>query len=527
MNSRLLSIAGVWIVLSPGTFLAQSDAGAIVRKEGKHVALELKKQHWEILKDPDAYLKKLDAAYEAYAELVGGTPFNGDKMRILEVDEYPGGWAVAGNPVKWHSKYVAESLEQINQGDCLFGLLHEMGHNFDLDYKWVWNAEFFANLKMVYALEKAKLRVRMSDQAFDYADPKGAPIEAYYRDLAGGSARATHAEDDKPLRDWFNHGDAATHKFLLLKKEFGWEPFAKTFKAIQALSGESVPDTNETKLALFIHVFGNACSRELWKRFQDWGFPIVKPDVYDPKASASDFGKKLRSASQFFKGFRYLMGKDGEEGWVEVRSTPLVEFEYGLRSHSVSSIVYTINKKYTKFSAIAFPRGGGRVEFKIKLDGKEAWASGVLKGDDEARPVELDAKGVQVMELVITDGGDGINCDAADWIDAYFTDGQNRKVYLDDVKPDSAKQGWGTLQTKHDLKGQKASVRVKQFPKEEVTIQVTLDGQMLKLEKSESPGIYRAKTKIKRTKEAFVQWEVHSKEHGFSLKHLLPSAEKP
>ena len=60
----------------------------------------------------------------------------------------------------------------------------------------------------------------------------------------------------------------------------------------------------------------------------------------------------------------------------------------------------------------------GSVEFIVIGDDKILWRSGVLKGGEAAKPVDVNLAGVQTLVLRVTDGGDGESNDHADWADA-------------------------------------------------------------------------------------------------------------
>ncbi len=60
----------------------------------------------------------------------------------------------------------------------------------------------------------------------------------------------------------------------------------------------------------------------------------------------------------------------------------------------------------------------GTVAFEIRADGERSFTTGVLTNADAARPITADVTGAQVVHLVVTDGGDGIDSDHADWADA-------------------------------------------------------------------------------------------------------------
>lgn len=95
-------------------------------------------------------------------------------------------------------------------------------------------------------------------------------------------------------------------------------------------------------------------------------------------------------------------------------------FSRGLGTHAASRIVYTLDGKYSRFQswvgadAAHFPS----VTFEVWADGKQLWKSGLMTRDDPAKKVDLDVKGVQQLELVAGDGGNGISGDHADWADA-------------------------------------------------------------------------------------------------------------
>lgn len=95
-------------------------------------------------------------------------------------------------------------------------------------------------------------------------------------------------------------------------------------------------------------------------------------------------------------------------------------FLRGLGTHAASRIVYALDGKYSRFQSMVgadaahFPS----ITFEVWADGKELWKSGLMTRDDPAKKVDLDVKGVQKLELVVGDGGNGISGDHADWADA-------------------------------------------------------------------------------------------------------------
>jgi alpha-galactosidase len=101
------------------------------------------------------------------------------------------------------------------------------------------------------------------------------------------------------------------------------------------------------------------------------------------------------------------------------------KFEHGVGTHAASRIWIDLHGTATRFLAAVGVDDGtkeprGSVEFKIIGDGKKLWQSGVMKSGEPARPVDVDVKNVQKLVLLVSDAGDGLDFDHADWADAHF-----------------------------------------------------------------------------------------------------------
>ena len=73
------------------------------------------------------------------------------------------------------------------------------------------------------------------------------------------------------------------------------------------------------------------------------------------------------------------------------------------------------------------------VVFKVLADGKVVWESGVMRLGDGPKAVRVDVAGVKHLELLVTNAGDGLICDHADWVDARLDGADPAKVRA--VKP--------------------------------------------------------------------------------------------
>ncbi|CAM3912733.1 NPCBM/NEW2 domain-containing protein [Deinococcus frigens] len=114
-------------------------------------------------------------------------------------------------------------------------------------------------------------------------------------------------------------------------------------------------------------------------------------------------------------------------------------FKKGIGVHAGSELTYTLNAQCSTFSAtvgIDEEVGEkGSVVFEVYGDGKLLTASGKMTGADAAKVLTAPLEGVKELRLVVTNAGDGIAYDHADWADAQVT------CELADSVPPVAPQG--------------------------------------------------------------------------------------
>jgi alpha-galactosidase len=99
-----------------------------------------------------------------------------------------------------------------------------------------------------------------------------------------------------------------------------------------------------------------------------------------------------------------------------------VVYAKGLGVHAQSIIEYYTGKVCETVTAdvgVDDEKGAaGTVAFEIWADGTKVASTGVLTNAMPAQPLTADVTGAQVVRLVVTDGGDGLDSDHADWADA-------------------------------------------------------------------------------------------------------------
>jgi hypothetical protein len=151
-----------------------------------------------------------------------------------------------------------------------------------------------------------------------------------------------------------------------------------------------------------------------------------------------------------------------EQGWGQLQinksvgDQPLAiagkTYVHGLGTHAASEIVYELDGAFTNFTAWVgvddFLKNNpeapkASVVFQVFGDGKKLFDSGVMKIGEPAKRVSVDVAGVQELKLVVTDAGDGISCDHADWAEPVL-EGRPVKPALQEVTLAGFTVGLGT-----------------------------------------------------------------------------------
>jgi len=111
-----------------------------------------------------------------------------------------------------------------------------------------------------------------------------------------------------------------------------------------------------------------------------------------------------------------------------VRNKPLTlagkVYEHGVGTHAASRLWIDLARGSERFQAWVgvddSANGPGTVVFRIYVDGKRAFDSGVMKPTEPAKEIDLNLSGARSMVLIVDDANDGISFDHADWAEARF-----------------------------------------------------------------------------------------------------------
>jgi mono/diheme cytochrome c family protein len=88
----------------------------------------------------------------------------------------------------------------------------------------------------------------------------------------------------------------------------------------------------------------------------------------------------------------------------------------GIGTHAPSEITYPLGGRYRRFRAtVGGAEARGTVTFQVYGDDKRLFDGAVMQGMRGTRQIDVSVVGVRQLRLVVTDAGDGINCDMANW----------------------------------------------------------------------------------------------------------------
>ena len=100
------------------------------------------------------------------------------------------------------------------------------------------------------------------------------------------------------------------------------------------------------------------------------------------------------------------------------------KYTKGLGHQANGNMIINLDGLYDWFDSevgIQSTSPGGSVIFQVLVDGEEKFNSGLMRDIDEAKKIHLPITGAQEIELVVTDGGDGIDSDMGNWAETRLT----------------------------------------------------------------------------------------------------------
>ncbi len=130
-----------------------------------------------------------------------------------------------------------------------------------------------------------------------------------------------------------------------------------------------------------------------------------------PVSASQDYGiRQINMPVNAYAGF---------DKWGSL-SVQYAFYRHGIGTHAKSTQIFDLQKYFTRFSfdygidTEAGPRGS--VTFEVYGDDKKLFASEKIGRYDLPRHADVSVAGIHLLKLVVTDAGDGITDDHADWL---------------------------------------------------------------------------------------------------------------
>ena len=180
-------------------------------------------------------------------------------------------------------------------------------------------------------------------------------------------------------------------------------------------------------------------------------------------------------------------GRIGKDRSVDGRPLTLngLVFAKGIGTHAASEIHYALAGMCSRLDAIVGVDdevARGSIRFQVFADGRFLYdsyapAGGNMTGTHAGQPLSLDISAAHDLKLLVTDGGDGIGSDHADWANARITctaaeappppppsspplppSASGTATYLSDLKAITATAGWGTIRRDASVYGRPLTI---------------------------------------------------------------------
>jgi hypothetical protein len=209
------------------------------------------------------------------------------------------------------------------------------------------------------------------------------------------------------------------YKNLLIRDKVGWEPFKKTFRYFLALKDADVPKTHWDKFKAWHDKLSEYAGFDVWSVYTKDELEFVKY-YYSSKKDPVEIGRI--PADQKNAWLAEIKWKSAKVGWEEPKYSFFASGDKlhvrSIYGHAPSEYTYNLDGKWKDLVATCgLGRGSkGSVVFVVKSDDKELFRSDLVN-DARERPVNVDLSGVKNLELVVENGGDGVNGDWGIWFD--------------------------------------------------------------------------------------------------------------
>ena len=148
------------------------------------------------------------------------------------------------------------------------------------------------------------------------------------------------------------------------------------------------------------------------------------------------------------------------------------EYSRGLGHHAPGEIIIDLNGEYELFEAevgVQWQGGNvGSVVFQVFVDDEKLYDSGVMRETDDPKLVRVPVAGAAELRLVVTDAGDGITCDCANWAEAKLIRSKILRKVADQLERVDVAQFARVVTSDPNRKHGTLASRIQEFPAEDV-----------------------------------------------------------
>lgn len=212
----------------------------------------------------------LEKAYFSFYDLTDYKPF--DYIRVeaykpFTKHTYALGYVISGvNVIYVDGNFILTDLAKMTNrvNDWNFCVLHELGHMFDFNRPWNFEAEAMTDIKISYVLEQHNAGAELSSTGNESVR-YGKDIMKSYKQMQG---------DLSVEYDIF----ACAYKFLQIKEQIGWEPIKQAFHKLQSEEALYTQTSQIQKFEAFIDAISYYSNKNIKEYFTtaEWNSIIVK-----------------------------------------------------------------------------------------------------------------------------------------------------------------------------------------------------------------------------------------------------------
>ncbi len=230
--------------------------------------------------------------------------------------------------------------------------------------------------------------------------------------------------------DALSQGQSWRQMAMAMRKDPGSWPYPGWYRMNPPQTAETFSDD----LLPFGYIQADLRRSPQGARFEvrsNWNSDLVAVDLEaaKPAARSSSDGRAYLSdlgwasaTSGWGPVERDKSSGDQEAGDGKAMTLNGTTYAKGLGVHAASEVAFDLGGRYATFrSEIGVDDevgGRGSVVFQVWADGQKLYDSGVMTGDTPTKAVSVRVAGKRRLQLIVTDGGDGIDYDHANWAGA-------------------------------------------------------------------------------------------------------------